>query len=1528
MSQQWECLVAKKVGDDVSGDFASNAGMTRFNGIADFADDMLFYTGDQPKFDANWITSDSTKIRGNPSTNVIDWQQDQDNSSDAIRFDLWSHGIFPSDTNWTLRWKFTVTTQNFLSGNNELFMLRLTSNSAGLNFGTVGEFIGFAWSFNTLGGAMFIWADANNDAFPNDMQVPFTTLMNSFSPPWTRFFELKRTSATSVEATIYSDASYSVIVEKIRGTFVTSLTDFRFIQLTNEDVIASTGVKGTGTIDEVQFFNDTEGVTQEIVLHGDEDLETPIPSTPLFFDDFSTYASQPAADAAWPPVGVGFVVDITNDVLDVDALRSLVLDQASHDLGTPLSDTDWILRFKFDITTYIAFTAGARSSSFLVAIGDSLSDFDTGPQDQVAFLINTNGDTYNLYWANNETPLLGFAINTVQPPHTAVAETLWIELKRFGGSGIRLTLFADPDFTQFIATAVKDNVPATLTGLQFIRFWDINSPAAPASGDGQIIGTIDDVQVFDGVSSVLEGFTFEDDFSTYGNPLPADFTDVFNSATGWTTTDSTRVRIEDDQGFLFFMSDRGTNDQIAFDLGATVNPGPNIVNDNRWLLRAKFVVTALEDPTVDNHVCYFSIKEDDQTVASGSPNTALVFEAVRTTGGASLFRIRSINNVAMDGGVVAAFTTPMIEGAWYVSMRRITDILLECSLYDDANYSNLIETISVPTVSAVNNLRYISVGNLSTSSVTGGALDITIDDLMFWDGRSTPCDPVTTQGVDWSEDFVTDPGLVTIGTGFSITSQTFEGTGVKNGANNGGVIDIQSCIIDQATADFFDDFTSYASQPVADLAWPSTDVTRTRVNIGTDVIDFNYNNPVANIGISHDLLIVDPSRWTLDCKLRFSTIAPDVNTRIYFGLSSQNETAAINSAADRIMILCRASTGFTDYGSLDTDGTGETGLDNTQSFTFLTGVDYYLRVVRESLTAYHVEVFTDAERQDSLGRVLGTCPATVQDLRYIIIQTVNAVDTATLTGTIDDVSFYDGLSGLISDSEWRLRTKFDLTASPAISTNDSVLYLSVDSADESQSSRGGIHDAISFQINKSRVTQDRNFSMYVTNGGNLIQSFQGSPGQNLDLIANPMFVEIIRTSPTTVTWNVYSDSLYTVLIGTVAGIVSAATIDLRYLAFRSDSVTSGGAGQIVVQLDDVEFVNGGLIPWISSDTDVLFVDICAENLIFLDKAGAKDDSIYFDLETPLSNSKWVMRWSLWIQDALQAASAVDELVWVGIGSVIGGANTVQDFIGINLDIDINTDDQRLTRADGTNLHSGPTVTSLGISNVAQIGTTLYYELIRESSTLGRLSVFSEPTYTFPIVSVTLSLPTSLVGLRYVKVIDANIAGNSPSIIEGNVDNIKIWDGVDVADSFGARRYLQLLAHSRAGPKLPTIHSVAARFNLDEATNYSIRREFNGGGDAGFGSQTLFQWFVFGNAIENFIESSIYNVVNDEKLAQTHMVETPDLLASSGPTRLEHVGKWVTKGTKISRITLLDETGFSPPDGIFDTDTEMVLFGTE
>ena len=84
-------------------------------------------------------------------------------------------------------------------------------------------------------------------------------------------------------------------------------------------------------------------------------LSTDTVETPNLNDDFTSYATQGAADASWVTSNTTYIrADITNYYLGYSGIynNSSSLYAASRDMGAGnVSDTAWVLRFKFANTT-------------------------------------------------------------------------------------------------------------------------------------------------------------------------------------------------------------------------------------------------------------------------------------------------------------------------------------------------------------------------------------------------------------------------------------------------------------------------------------------------------------------------------------------------------------------------------------------------------------------------------------------------------------------------------------------------------------------------------------------------------------------------------------------------------------------------------------------------------------------------------------------------------------------------------------------------------------------------------------------------------------------------------------------------------------------------------------------------------------------------------------------------------------------------------------------------------------------------
>jgi len=262
---EWQKIVTKMIGDDVSGSFVSNLGK------ATFSDDFTSYLT-QPSADAFWSPQGGTEILVNISTDVIDWNFVRGGSQRGVNFDLFRQGKFSTalslSGNWTMRWQMnfgalvapTTTTNRGFVG---IFDLGFSNSDDGSQ-----SFIAYRFEFDSGGSRVIELVTGNGSTIDTPTTInAFTTV---FPISTTLYFELKRTADGNIEGTIYSDADFKIIVEKIKVTGVaTAIDDLRFIRVINQDNLISDGTFD-GTIQGVELFNESEGVQDFFTAKGDD----------------------------------------------------------------------------------------------------------------------------------------------------------------------------------------------------------------------------------------------------------------------------------------------------------------------------------------------------------------------------------------------------------------------------------------------------------------------------------------------------------------------------------------------------------------------------------------------------------------------------------------------------------------------------------------------------------------------------------------------------------------------------------------------------------------------------------------------------------------------------------------------------------------------------------------------------------------------------------------------------------------------------------------------------------------------------------------------------------------------------------------------------------------------------------------------------------------------------------------------------------------------------------------------------------
>jgi len=214
---------------------------TYWNMQPTFEDDFSSYAN-QTTFDASWVTSDTTKFRGNPSNDNVDILHS--NSYDNIYYDLTS----VSDTKWLCRFKVTLTTAGSRNLGICYFYIGTTTGDANESQSGLG--------FYFYDNANYTYALADNGNRPDQTSVTGDLGINPSAT--TYYAEMKRTSATSFTVTLYSDSSYSTSLGTSTLTINSGITGLRYFKIMGYNT--TNGL--IGTLDDFKFYNGVTSVQE------------------------------------------------------------------------------------------------------------------------------------------------------------------------------------------------------------------------------------------------------------------------------------------------------------------------------------------------------------------------------------------------------------------------------------------------------------------------------------------------------------------------------------------------------------------------------------------------------------------------------------------------------------------------------------------------------------------------------------------------------------------------------------------------------------------------------------------------------------------------------------------------------------------------------------------------------------------------------------------------------------------------------------------------------------------------------------------------------------------------------------------------------------------------------------------------------------------------------------------------------------------------------------------------------------------
>jgi len=910
-------------------DFCDNFNDYAFQKLPTFRDNFNYST--QASADANWVPNLPSNQRVSLTNENVFWTMIRDGTDNRITFDL-GEGV--SETNWVLRCHLHVNSGGVLGSPQGNYSIALQDTDVAQL--SINDSIGWGL-LNSSSGRQYILRDVVDGVSVNTDLAP----LGAYTSPDDLFLEMTRISANRARMRIYSDASYSILQDE-QIIAVGDVTNLRFLILSCSDDGAGFAGTETGTVDEIEFWNAGQ--------QGDRTFEDNLKQkTSTLSDDFSSYVDQTEADASWAPVGTTIRVNPTTDVMDWDFDKVNANRASAFDLGAgAVSDTNWTLRWKH---TYD--TVGDTSSS--ANIGNiGLYDSDetrasSQTQDFVTFKFfkGTNTTTTNFIGLQSGDGIIlndGAGDSSFATQKNPIGgTTLFFELKRTSATTYEGNIYSDANYSVLLDT-LQETVASTVTGLRFIK---IQNDDRIAIGGGSFNGTLDDIEFWNGNSTLIRWL------GRTGNDVGLD---IVNS----------RINFDIPSGVE-------RDELLTHDLQSSL--GVN-ADDKNWTLRFKINTDSITQGSSEEASTLAVGLNDGVLPAHTTGQDHISFLVTIDQGGAgpafgATTTLRTADNGDYFAGAVGSnFPIAWTTGTLYIELKRLSKTLCECTIYSDADFTEVFTTPQQVTIaSTLDNLRFIRITTDSSAVANNSPWDGSIDDIEFYNGVSVPRTPVH-ETKDFEDTFLADNWTDT-GTGYAVNTTTRQ-------------IEVSTSL------DNTDNRTEFDLQTVLPGSINASD-----------------------------------TAWTLRYKVNITSLTSGNGTTILCALDSS--TSAQNVADhDAIIGAMDVFSGIKGFGPSSTDGAilPVQGIGIT-SFTFVINTDYYVELKRTSATECTMEIFTDKDFTNSLaGKVGLTVVSTIQNLRHIkFYERILGGLTGTLVFNVEDVQFWNQQNALDHENKWR---KIDL----------------------------------------------------------------------------------------------------------------------------------------------------------------------------------------------------------------------------------------------------------------------------------------------------------------------------------------------------------------------------------------------------------------------------------------------------------------------------------------------------------------------
>jgi hypothetical protein len=688
----------------------------------------------------------------------------------------------------------------------------------------------------------------------------------------------------------------------------------------------------------------------QVVQHKDSKrivkLSTDTVETITLDEDFSSYADQTAFDNAWVSLDTAQNRgNPTNDNLDVVLKTDNSDDTMAYDLGSSLSDTAWVCRFKWNITGLTRNNVSAWHGWIGLSSTNQTGEFDD-LQDSMGLTIltqNTGGNT--MFWYASGSSAGAVNEQNSQFDDDVPTGTYYIEMIR-NADVITVNVYTNSNYTTLFDGG-SNTITGTVTGLRYFKVAN-----KTASYSGTITSTIDDLKIWNGVTSISSkpsnvqdnSLLVEKDignrfwFSAESARTPT-FEDDFSSD-NWTDV-GTQIGVSG--GKMAWNALRNGSDQGSYyDIG-TAN-----ISETEWILDFTLDIDAMTEGSAN---AYFTIGLSDtatMNVNTSQDHIGLLTYMDTSSGGNSRFMAQGVNGGVLTGGTDFTTADPQTLGLYYLRIRRTSATECKVAIYSDSDYSTLVEEETVTITSGLSGLRYLKLTNLTVSGAGTGVFNGTMDNVKFYNAVTSTTTPATwTMQPTLEYDLSTSAGWTTTGSNCSVntTGQYLEGSSSTN-----------------------DDRATKA--------------------LGLTLSD---------------------TKFVIRQKMELVTVTSSGNSgQLYFGYTDKDNSTTVLGNRDGIGITIRTAPDM-----LQSHADGQAWQNTaTLSTTPASSTTYYLELIRNSSTSITLNLYSDSDYSTLVETKTNTIASTIVGLNHITIGGWDNSSGGVITARFSDIQIYNGVTSI------------------------------------------------------------------------------------------------------------------------------------------------------------------------------------------------------------------------------------------------------------------------------------------------------------------------------------------------------------------------------------------------------------------------------------------------------------------------------------------------------------------------------------